>query len=198
MKFGKRKFCGHNIMYKMRYQEQSHIFDRISKELDTINKKQNGAFFTINSIWEEEENNDITQFGNKLSNLYTLSMHQQLNNMFLTKVDNVRSDISKEYLSESKQNLLSQRGQMLMNQLSEFSPVYCKIGERIDLLGDEIFSIVKTMGQWDLAVIHYFEKDDVGQQHMLKIILGLLYLNSYDSISTPLTKATGSQITEIE
>ena len=56
------------------------------------------------------------------------------------------SDISKEFLNESKQNLLSQRSQILMNKLAEFSPVYCKIGERIDQLRDEIFSIVETMG----------------------------------------------------
>ena len=62
-----------------------------------------------------------TLFGNKLSNLYTLGMHQLQNNMFLTKVDNVWSNISIEFLIESEQNLLAQRGQMLLNQLAEFS-----------------------------------------------------------------------------
>ena len=147
--------------------------------------------------WEEGETSDLTQFGNKLSNLYTLGMHQLQNNMFLTKVDNVMSNVSKESLIESERNLLAQRGQMLLNQLAEFSPVYSKIRERIILFRDEIFSTVKTMGQWDLAVIHYLEKGDAGQQHTLKVILELLYSNGYDSISTPLRKAKDSQDTEI-
>ena len=71
-------------------------------------------------------------------------MHQLHSNMFLTKVDNVWSNISIESFIESEQNLLTQRGQMLLNQLAEFSPVYCKIEERINQLRDEIFTIVKT------------------------------------------------------
>ena len=44
-------------------------------------------------------------------------------------------------------------------------------------------------------MIHYLEKGDAGQQYMLKIILGLLYPNGYDSTCTP--KATCSQGPEI-
>ena len=116
-----------------------------------------------NLNWEEGETSDLTQLGNKLSNLYTLGMHQLQDNMFLTKVDNVMSNISKESLIESEQNLLAQRGQMLLNQLTKLSPVYFKIRERINLFRDEIFSIVKTMGQWYPDVIHYLEKGDAGQ-----------------------------------
>ena len=46
-------------------------------------------------------------------------------------------------------------------------------------------------------MIHYLEKGDAGQQHTLKVILDLLYPDGYDSISTPLRKATDSQDTEI-
>ena len=179
----------------MKLQKDLHDLDRICEELGIINKTQNE--FLANLNWEEGETSDLTQFGNKLSNLYTLGMHQLQNNMFLTKVDNVWSNISIESLIESEQNLLEQRGQMLLNQLAEFSPVYCKIEERIDQLRDEIFSIVKTMGHWDPAVIHYLEKGDADQQHTLKVILELLYPDGYDSISTPLRKATDSQDTEI-
>ena len=51
------------------------------------------------------------------------------------------------------------------------------------------------MGQWDPAVICYLEKGDAGQQHMLKIILGLPCPNGYDGTCTP--KATCSQGTEM-
>ena len=53
------------------------------------------------------------------------------------------------------------------------------------------------MGQWDPAMIHYLEKGDAGQQHTSKVILELLYPSGYDSISTPLRKATDSKDTEI-
>ena len=45
--------------------------------------------------------------------------------------------------------------------------------------------------------MHYLEKGDAGQQHILKIILELLYPDGYDSISTPLRKVTDSQYTAI-
>ena len=97
----------------------------IYKELGILNKTQNE--FLANLNWEEGEISDLTQFGNKLSNLYTLGMHQLQNNMSLTKVDNVWSNISIESLIESEQNLLAQRGQMLLNQLAEFSPATVKL-----------------------------------------------------------------------
>ena len=179
----------------MKFQKDLHDLDRICEEPGIINKTQNE--FLPNLNWEEGETSDFTQFGNKLSNSYTLSMHQLQNNMFLTKVDNVWSNISIESLIESEQNLLAQRGQMLLNQLAEFSPVYCKIEERIDQLRDEIFSMVKTMGHWDPAMIHYLEKGDAGQQHTLKVILELLYPDGYDSISTPLRRPQIAKILKL-
>ena len=53
------------------------------------------------------------------------------------------------------------------------------------------------MGHWDPAMIHYLEKGDAGQQHILKVILELLYPDGYDSISTSFRKAIDSQDTEI-
>ena len=44
-------------------------------------------------------------------------------------------------------------------------------------------------------MIHYLEKGDAGQQHILKIVLGLLYPNGYDGTCTP--KATCSQGNEM-
>ena len=79
----------------MKFQKDLHDLDRICKELGIINKTQNE--FLANLNWEEGETSDLTQFGNKLSNLYTLGMHQLQNNMFLTKVDNVWSNISIEF-----------------------------------------------------------------------------------------------------
>ena len=50
-------------------------------------------------------------------------------------------------------------------------------------------------GHCDPVVMHYLEKGDAGQQHILKIMLGLLYPNGYEGTCTP--KATDSQDTEI-
>ena len=50
-------------------------------------------------------------------------------------------------------------------------------------------------GHCDPVVMHYLEKGDAGQQHILKIMLGSLYPNGYEGTCTP--KATDSQDTEI-
>ena len=49
-------------------------------------------------------------------------------------------------------------------------------------------------GHCDPVVMHYLEKGDAGQQHILKIMLELLYPDGYDSISTPLRKVTDTEI----
>ena len=69
------------------------------------------------------------------------------------------------------------------------------ITERIVQLKGLIASQMK--GCCDPVVMNYLEKGDAGQQHILKIILELLYPDGYYSISTPLRKATDSQDTEI-
>ena len=59
----------------------------------------------------------------------------------------------------------------------------------------EIASQIK--GYCDPVVMHHLEKGDARQQHILKIILELLYPDCYDNISTPLRRATDSQDTKI-
>ena len=113
----------------MKFHNDLQDLDRISEELGIINKNQNELLANLN--WEKGENNDLTQFGHNLSILYTLGIHRHHNDMFLAKFDNVMSDISKESLSEYEQNLLSQRSQILMNQLAEYSPVYCKLQKKL-------------------------------------------------------------------
>ena len=54
---------------------------------------------------------------------------------------------------------------------------------------------LQMQGHCDPVVMHYLEKGDAGQQHILKIMLGLLYPNGYEGTCTP--KATDSQDTEI-
>ena len=66
------------------------------------------------------------------------------------------------------------------------------ITERIDHLKGLITSQMK--GHCDPVVMHYLEKGDAGQQHILKLMLELLYPDGYDSISTPLRKVTDTEI----
>ena len=54
---------------------------------------------------------------------------------------------------------------------------------------------LQMKGHCDPVVMYYLEKGDAGQQHILKIMLGLLYPNGYEGTCTP--KATDSQDTEI-
>ena len=66
------------------------------------------------------------------------------------------------------------------------------IAERIGHLKGLITSQMK--GHCDPVVMRYLEKGDAGQQHILKLMLELLYPDGYDSISTPLRKVTDTEI----
>ena len=152
-----------------------------------------------NLNWKEGENNELTQFGCKFSNLYSLSVHKckniKLAEEIPTILENLLSNLNKGSLTHLEETLLSQSRKQFLDQVNEFFSGIDMITERIDQLKGEIASQMK--GHCDPVVMHYLEKGDAGQQHILKIILELLYPDGYDSISTPLRKATDSQDTEI-
>ena len=54
---------------------------------------------------------------------------------------------------------------------------------------------LQMKGHCDPVVMYYLKKGDAGQQHILKIMLELLYPNGYEGTCMP--KATDSQDTEI-
>ena len=182
----------------MKFQKVLHDLDRISEELGIVTN-QNEEFILANLNWEEGENNELTQFGYKLSNLYSFSVHKckniKLTEEIPTILDNLLSNLNKGSLTHLEETLLSQSRKLFLDQVHEFFSGINMITEKIDPLKGLIASQMK--GRCDPVVMHYLERGDAGQQHILKIILEFLYPDGYDSISTPLRKATDSQDTEI-
>ena len=110
-----------------------------------------------------------------------------------TIVDNLLSNLNKESLTLLEETLLSQSRKLFLDQVHEFFSGIDMITERIGHL--KALITLQMQGHCDPVVMHYLEKDDAGQQHILKIMLGLLYPNGYEGTCTP--KATDSQDTEI-
>ena len=176
----------------MRYQKEFDQIDQLCEEVSSRVKDLNEVLFVQAFINEEKnENNDLTQLGIKLSNLYALSKQQAKINKFCqelnTKVDNIMSNF-KESVTEPEETLFEQKAQLLINLLFELAPT----SDMIIL----IVSLFLSKGLCDPAVTHYLEKGDQGQKDSLRSILKWLYPNGYDIISQPLTKITYSQNTE--
>ena len=110
-------------------------------------------------------------------------------------LDKLFLNLNQGSLTHLKETLLSQSRKLFLDQVHEFFSGIDMITERIDQLKGLIASQIK--GRCDPVVMHYLGKGDAGQRHILNIILDLLYPNGYDSISTPLRKATDSQDTEM-
>ena len=103
------------------------------------------------------------------------------------------SNLNKGSLTLLEETLLSQSRKLFLDQVHEFFSGIDMITERIGHLKGLI--ALQMQGHCDPVVMHYLEKGDAGQQHILKIMLGLLYPNGYEGTCTP--KATDSQDTEI-
>ena len=180
----------------MKFQKVLHDLDSLSEELSIVTK-QNYEFILANLNWEKGANNELTQFGCKLSNLYSFSMQNRKNielaETIPTIVDNLLSNLNKGSLTLLEETLLTQFRKLFLDQVYEFFSGIDMIAERIGHLKGLITSQMK--GHCDPVVMHYLEKGDAGQQHILKIMLGLLYPNGYEGTCTP--KATDSQDTEI-
>ena len=110
-----------------------------------------------------------------------------------TIVDNLLSNLNKGSLTLLEETLLSQSRKLFLDQVHEFFSGIDMITERIGHLKGLI--TLQMQGHCDPVVMHYLEKGDAGQQHILKIMLGLLYPNGHEGTCTP--KATDSQDTEI-
>ena len=151
----------------MKFQKVLHDLDRISEELGIITK-QNEEFILANLNWQEVENNELMQFGCKLSNLYSLSVHKckniKLAEEIPTILDNLLSNLYKGSLTHLEETLLSQSRKLFLDQVHEFFSDIDMITERIDQLKGEIASQMK--GHCDPVVMHYLEKGDSGQQHI--------------------------------
>ena len=184
----------------MRYQKEFDQIDRLCEEVSSKVKDLNEVL-SVQAFTNEErnENNDLTQLGIKLSNLYALSKQQAKINKFCqelnTKVDNIMSNF-KESVTEPKETLLKQKAQLLISPLFELAPTSNMIILTMSRLRDEIVSLFLPKGQCDPAVTYYLEKGDQGQRDSLGSILKWLYPNGYDIISWPLAKTTYSQNTE--
>ena len=180
----------------MKFQKVLHDLDSLSEELGIVTK-QNYEFILANLNWEKGANNELTQFGCKLSNLYSFSMQNgkniELAETIPTIVDNLLSNLNKGSLTLLEETLLSQFRKLFLDQIYEFFSGIDMIAERIGHLKGLITS--QMQGHCDPVVMHYLEKGDAGQQHILKIMLGLLYPNGYEGTCT--LKATDSQDTEI-
>ena len=179
----------------MKFQKVLHDLDSLSEELGIVTN-QNDEFILANLNWEKGANNELTQFGCKLSNLYSFSV-QKCKNIKLaekipTIVDNLLSNLNKGSLTLLEETLLSQSRKLFLDQVHEFFSGIDMITERIGHLKGLIASQMK--GHCDPVVMHYLEKGDAGQQHILKLMLELLYPDGYDSISTPLRKVTDTEI----
>ena len=109
-----------------------------------------------------------------------------------TIVDNLLSNLNKGSLTLLEETLLSQFRKLFLDQIYEFFSGIDMIAERIGHLKGLITSQIK--GHCDPVVMHYLERGDAGQQHILKLMLELLYPDGYDSISTPLRKVTDTEI----
>ena len=179
----------------MKFQKVLHDLDSLSEELGIITK-QNYEFILANLNWEKGANNELTQFGCKLSNLYSFSMQNgkniELAETIPTIVDNLLSNLNKGSLTLLEETLLSQFRKLFLDQIYEFFSGIDMIAERIGHLKGLITSQIK--GHCDPVVMHYLERGDAGQQHILKLMLELLYPDGYDSISTPLRKVTDTEI----
>ena len=179
----------------MKFQKVLHDLDRISEELGIITN-QNDEFILANLNWEKGANNELTQFGCKLSNLYSFSVHKCKNIKLAEKIstisDNLLSNLNRGSLTPLEETLLSQSRKLSLDQVHDFFSGIDMITERIGHLKGLIASQMR--GHCDLVVMHYLEKGDAGQQHILKIMLELLYPDGYDSISTPLRKVTDTEI----
>ena len=179
----------------MKFQKVLHDLDSLSEELGIITK-QNYEFILANLNWEKGANNELTQFGCKLSNLYSFSMQNgkniELAETIPTIVDNLLSNLNKGSLTLLEETLLSQFRKLFLDQIYEFFSGIDMIAERIGHLKGLITSQIK--GHCDPVVMHYLERSDAGQQHILKLMLELLYPDGYDSISTPLRKVTDTEI----
>ena len=180
----------------MKFQKVLHDLDSLSEELGIVTK-QNYEFILAKLNWEKGANNELTQFGCKLSNLYSFSMQNHKNTKLAEKiptiVDNLLSNLNKGSLTLLEETLLSQSRKLFLDQVHEFFSGIDMITERIGHLKGLI--TLQMQGHCDPVVMHYLEKGDAGQQHILKIVLGLLYPNGYEGTCTP--KATDSQDTEI-
>ena len=179
----------------MKFQEVLHDLDSLSEELGIVTK-QNYQFILANLNWEKEANNELTQFGCKLSNLYSFSVQKRKNIKLAEKlptiVDNLLSNLNKGSLTLLEETLLSQSRKLFLDQVYEFFSGIDMITERIGHLKGLIASQMK--GHSDPVVMHYLKKGDAGQQHILKLMLELLYPDGYDSISAPLRKVTDIEI----
>ena len=179
----------------MKFQKVLHDLDSLSEELGIITK-QNYEFILANLNWEKGANNELTQFGCNLSNLYSFSMQNgkniELAETIPTIVDNLLSNLNKGSLTLLEETLLSQFRKLFLDQIYEFFSGIDMIAERIGRLKGLITSQIK--GHCDPVVMHYLERGDAGQQHILKLMLELLYPDGYDSISTPLRKVTDTEI----
>ena len=179
----------------MKFQKVLHDLDSLSEELGIVTK-QNYEFILANLNWEKGANNELTQFGCKLSNLYSFSMQNRKNielaETIPTIVDNLLSNLNKGSLTLLEETLLTQFRKLFLDQVYEFFSGIDMIAERIGHLKGLITSQMK--GHCDPVVMHYLEKGDAGQQHILKLMLELLYPDGYDSISTPLRKVTDTEI----
>ena len=179
----------------MAFQKVLHDLDSLSEELGIITK-QNYEFILANLNWEKGANNELTQFGCKLSNLYSFSMQNgkniELAETIPTIVDNLLSNLNKGSLTLLEETLLSQFRKRFLDQIYEYFSGIDMIAERIGHLKGLITSQIK--GHCDPVVMHYLERGDAGQQHILKLMLELLYPDGYDSISTPLRKVTDTEI----
>ena len=179
----------------MKFQKVLHDLDSLSEELGIITK-QNYEFILAYLNWEKGANNELTQFGWKLSNLYSFSMQNgkniELAETIPTIVDNLFSNLNKGSLTLLEETLLSQFRKLFLDQIYEFFSGIDMIAEKIGHLKGLITSQIK--GHCDPVVMHYLERGDAGQQHILKLLLELLYPDGYDSISTPLRKVTDTEI----
>ena len=180
----------------MKFQKVLHDLDSLSEELGIVTK-QNYEFILAKLNWEKGANNELTQFGCKLSNLYSFSMQNHKNTKLAEKiptiVDNLLSNLNKGSLTLLEETLLSQSRKLFPDQVHEFFSGIDMITERIGHLKG--LMTLQMQGHCDPVVMHYLEKGDAGQQHILKIMLGLLYPNGYEGTCTP--KATDNQETEI-
>ena len=179
----------------MKFQKVLHDLDSLSEELGIVTN-QNYEFILANLNWEKGANNELTQFGCKLSNLYSFSVQKRKNMKLAEKlpsiVDNLLSNLNKGSLTLLEETLLSQSRKLFLDQVDEFFSGIDMIAERIAHLKGLIASQMK--GHCDPVVMHYLEKGDAGQQHILKLMLELLYPDGYDIISTPLRKVTDTEI----
>ena len=139
----------------MKFQKVLHDLDSLSEELGIVTK-QNYEFILANLNWEKGANNELTQFGCKLSNLYSFSV-QKCKNIKLaeklpTIVDNLLSNLNKGSLTLLEETLLSQSRKLFLDQVYEFFSGIDMIAERIGHLKGLIASQMK--GHCDPVMMH--------------------------------------------